>query len=258
VLFFRPTILILNVITNLTMKHITYLIISVLLASCGNQAVVDSINRRIGESEEAQKKFILNVERTLQDHGVENQSLLAKRDSLIAFTSSKKTLINESKNTKSVISAVKNWNEDLPTIFETNNTAVLNENLPTDLMGIFALFELNEKTNRVLEEMAKAAVPKEARYDFLKLFFEPHLTELKFGEQYKGKIFFAATSKHTPNIINISVNGEKVEFTKEGFGIFTVTPNKRGIFKMTAVANGKSGTMSQNILVEKSISIKVK
>jgi hypothetical protein len=240
------------------MKHITYLIVSVLFSSCGNQAVIDSIYRRITESEGAQKKFIINVERTLLDHGIENQSLIAKRDRLIDLTSATKTLINESKDAHSIISAVKKWNEDLTTIFDTSNTAELNDNLPTDLIGIFALFELNEKTNRVLEEMAKAAVPKEANYDFLRLFFEPHLTELKYGKPYKGKIFFAATSKHTPNIIDISVNGKNVEFTEEGVGIFTITPNKRGVFEITAIANGKNETLSDNILVEKSISIKIR
>lgn len=220
--------------------------------------MIDSINRRIAESEQIQEKLIIEVERTLLEHGATDRSILGNRDSLITLTETAKESILNSGSEQSIIQAIATWNEYLPTIFETEKSAEINTNLPSELLGTFALLELNERTNRVLEEMVKAAVPKQDSYDFLRLFFEPNSTDLRYGESYEGKVYFGATSEHTPNIINITVNGSKVEFTEGGVGTFTVTPTKRGIFEVKAVAEGKTGTMSENIHVEKSFNLNVK
>lgn len=239
------------------MKQIFYLIIIILFTSCVNQSVIDSVHDRIGESEQIQKKLISKVKMTLLDHGAKDYTILGKRDSLIMATKSAKDVVLNSSNSENIIQAIDLWNEMLPKIFETEKSAKINTDLPLEYLRVFALLELNDRTNRVLEEMARAAVPKQARYDFFQLFFEPNNTNLRYGESYRGKIYFGATSEHTPNVIDIVVNGQRVEFDETGAGTFIVTPTSRGKFNVNAVAKGKTGTLTQDLYVENSFELLV-
>lgn len=240
------------------MKKLLLILFSFFTFSCTDQsAVSDSLERLIEESKQTQEKLATKIHRTIAEHGVTSDSMLVARDSILSISQEAKIEIENSNSEEAIQNIVDEWNSRIQEVFRTKEYAGVNNEIEFSLNKLFALLEINNRTNNILREVNKHATPA-MRYEHFKLLIEPERHSVLLGQKLKGKVYLTVTSSHTPNVVSITVNDKEVEFDNEGTGLFEVKPDKRGKFLLEAKATGRPGSVHNFMDVENSITVDVR